>query len=522
MGTETHHTKWGSTMKTSKKWLALLLVVCLAALAACASKSDSGSSNASSPSESAQPPSAGSEETYELNIAYPIFGAVPANMPEVEKAISDIAKQKINATVKLNPISIGAWSQQVNLMLTSNEKVDLIYVNGNTFTGMVSKGQLLELDDMLQQYGQDIVATFDPEFLKATKVNGKTYAVPTNREMAVNYGLSILKRYMDKYQIDPASIKTLDDLDGLFKTIKDGEPNLPAILVPQSAGVSFLDSYKWFDPLGDSIGVLPDFNGGMTVANLYETPEYAAFVKKMREWYNAGYIMKDSATNKDNGNALILAGKGIARLSNLKPGYERQTSIEYQEPATVISLTDAYATTSSVASVNWGIPHSAKKPDKSMQFLNLMYSDTNIINLFDWGIEGKDYVKKSDNVINYPEGVDASNVVYNLNQGWMFGNQLKSYIFEGEDPQLWTKMEEFNKTAVKSPALGFSFDATPVKTEYAAVTNVIKQYKLPLETGSVDPDKMLPEFIAKLKASGIEKIIAEKQKQLDEWKNQNG
>ncbi|MBB6633392.1 ABC transporter substrate-binding protein [Cohnella thailandensis] len=510
-------------MNASKKWLALLLIVCLSVLAACSSNnSSSGGSSASSPSAGSQPSSGESGEAYELNVAFPIFGAVPSNMPEVEKAISDIAKEKIGATVKLTPISIGAWSQQSNLMLTSNEKVDLIYVSGTSFTGMVSKGQLLALDDLLGEHGPDIVATFDPEFLKATAINGKTYAVPSNKEMAVDYGLSILKRYIDKYKIDPTSIKTLDDLDGLFKTIKDGESDLPAILVPQSAGISFLASHRWFDPLGDSIGVLPDFGGGLTVANLYESSEYAAFVKKMREWYQAGYIMKDSATNKDNGNALILAGKGIARLSNLKPGYERQTSLEYQEPATVISLTQAYATTSSVASVNWGIPYSAKNPEKSMRFLNLMYGDTEIINLFDWGIEGKDYVKKSENIIAYPEGVDATTVAYNLNLGWMFGNQLKSYIFEGEDPDLWKKMAEYNANAVRSPALGFSFDASPVKTEYAAVTNVINQYALPLETGSVDPDKILPEFIAKLKSSGIEKIIAEKQKQLDEWKRQNG
>jgi putative aldouronate transport system substrate-binding protein len=513
-------------MKASKKWFVLLLIVCLTALAACASDnsaSDSGSLSSPSPSSgSAQASITGEGEAYELNIAYPIFGAVPANMPEVEKAISDIAKEKINVTVKLTPISIGAWLQQSNLMLTSNEKLDLLYVSGRSFTGMVTKGQLLELDTLLNDHGKDILAAFDPQILKATMIDGKTFAVPAKKEMAVDYGLSILKRYIDKYKIDTTSIKSLDDLGDLFKTIKDGEPKLPAVLVPQSAGVSFLGSYKWFDPLGDSIGVLPDFNGGLTVANLYETPEYAAFVKKMREWYQAGYIMKDSATNKDNGNALIQAGKGVARLSNLKPGYERQTSLEYKEPATVISLTKAYATTSTVASVNWGIPHSAGKPEKSMQFLNLMYSDKDIINLFDWGIEGKDYVKKSDTIIVYPEGVDATNVIYNLNQGWMFGNQMLSYVFEGEDPKIWNKMEEYNTNAIKSPALGFSFDATPVKTEYAAVTNVINQYTLPLETGSVNPDKILPEFIAKLKSSGIEKIIAEKQKQLDEWKKQNG
>jgi len=454
-------------------------------------------------------------------MAFPIFGPVPANMPDVEQAISEITKQKINATVKLTPISIGAWAQQSNLMLTSGEKVDLILVLGRDLTSLVAKGQLHELDALLNDHGKELTAAFDPQYLKATMVGGSTYAVPSLREMAVDYGLSILKSYVDKYNIDPASIKTLDDLDGMFQTIKAGEPNLPAILVPQSVGISFLDSYRWFDPLGDGIGVLPNFDGGLTVANLYETPEYAAFVKKMREWYQAGYIMKDAATTKDNGNALINAGKGIARFSNLKPGYERQAAIEYGEPATVIRMTKVYATTSTVAGINWGIPHSAEKPDKSMQFLNLLYSDKEIINLLDWGIEGKDYVKKSDNIIAYPEGVTAETVVYNLNQGWMFGNQLLSYIFEGEDPDLWKKMEEHNASAIKSPALGFTFDPSPVKTEFAAVTNVINQYKLPLETGSVDPDKMLPEFINKLKTSGIDKVIAEKQKQLDEWKAQN-
>jgi putative aldouronate transport system substrate-binding protein len=47
------------------------------------------------------------------------------------------------------------------------------------------------------------------------------------------------------------------------------------------------------------------------------------------------------------------------------------------------------------------------------------------------------------------------------------------------------------------------------------------QYKVGLETGTLDPDKYLPEFISKLKASGIEKIIAEKHKQLDEWAKSN-
>ena len=101
------------------------------------------------------------------------------------------------------------------------------------------------------------------------------------------------------------------------------------------------------------------------------------------------------------------------------------------------------------------------------------------------------------------------------------GNSFLSYVFEGNNPDIWSEMEEFNKSAIKSKALGFNFDSSSVKTEVTAVTNVVAKYALGLESGVLDPDKSLPEFIKGLKAAGIDKIIAEKQKQLDEWaKNQ--
>ncbi|WP_083607005.1 MULTISPECIES: DUF3502 domain-containing protein [Paenibacillus] len=38
-----------------------------------------------------------------------------------------------------------------------------------------------------------------------------------------------------------------------------------------------------------------------------------------------------------------------------------------------------------------------------------------------------------------------------------------------------------------------------------------------LETGSVDLDEMLPKFISAQKSAGLDKVIAEKQKQLNEF-----
>jgi putative aldouronate transport system substrate-binding protein len=38
-----------------------------------------------------------------------------------------------------------------------------------------------------------------------------------------------------------------------------------------------------------------------------------------------------------------------------------------------------------------------------------------------------------------------------------------------------------------------------------------------LYTGTIDPESYIPKFVDKLNSAGLQKIIAEKQKQLDAW-----
>ena len=60
------------------------------------------------------------------------------------------------------------------------------------------------------------------------------------------------------------------------------------------------------------------------------------------------------------------------------------------------------------------------------------------------------------------------------------------------------------------------FDTAPVKNEYAACQAVVTEYKRGLETGTKDLSE-LDSFINKLSAAGIDKIIEEKQNQLNDF-----
>jgi putative aldouronate transport system substrate-binding protein len=49
------------------------------------------------------------------------------------------------------------------------------------------------------------------------------------------------------------------------------------------------------------------------------------------------------------------------------------------------------------------------------------------------------------------------------------------------------------------------------------VQTVISQYVPSINSGAIDPAKILPEFLSALEVAGINEIIAENQRQLDAW-----
>ncbi|MGO4495757.1 ABC transporter substrate-binding protein [Paenibacillus sp. 2RAB27] len=452
---------------------------------------------------------------YEISMAFLTFQNLP-DVGAVQDEINKITKEKLNATVKLTPINLSAWTQQINLILAGNEKLDLV-VSSTFFNynSQVAKGQLLPLDDLIAKYGQGIKSAVDPDYLNGTKIGGKMYGVPSMRDLAADFGIVMRKDLVDKYHIDVNQIKSFNDLEPVFKKIKENEPGMaPLVQQAQSQTVAQAILGASFDSLGDSLGVLADAGSDLNVKNMFESKEYTDALTMVRSWYQAGYIMKDIATLQETGQNLVKSDKAFAYVANMKPGFEVQESRATGKEMIGVRLTKPVTSTSGITSFMMSISKNSGNPERAMQFMNLLYTDKNLVNLIDNGIEGKHYVKKSDTIIAKPDGKTETG--YYLNE-WEIGNNFLAYVWEGEDPQIWDNMQKFNKSAFKSKALGFTFDVEPVKTEIAAAMNVLNQYRVGLETGTLDPKLSLQEFNSKLKASGLDKIIAEKQKQLDVW-----
>jgi putative aldouronate transport system substrate-binding protein len=457
-------------------------------------------------------------EPYKLIMMFP-SGVVPKDLPAVTEELNKYLTEKINATIEIRPTDWGAWTNKTNLIFAGNEQLDIMFsASWFGLAQQAARGQIIPLNDLLDKYGADIKTVLDPDYVEGGKINGKIFGVVANKEFAATKGVIMRKDLVEKYKFDLSTVKTLKDLEPLFQQIKDGEPGMTPLQVRNTRSpASAILGYGLFDLLGDGPGVLDRSTNDLKVINMFETATFKEYTMLMHDWYKKGFINKDGATIQDVEQLAVKAGKAFAYGESMKPGFDMQESRNTGMDMVTVELTEPFTTTGDTTSAMMTIPVTSKNPERAMMFINMLYTDKYLLNLLDWGIEGKHYVKVSDNVIDYPAGVDATTTGYNINQSWMFGNQLNSYLWKTEDPTLWDQYKAFNTGAQKSVAVGFVFDPEPVKNEVAAFNNVVTEFTGALWSGTVDPEKTIPKFIEKLKAAGSDKVIAEKQRQLDEW-----
>lgn len=451
------------------------------------------------------------------------MGAMPKDMPLVQVEMDRYTREKLNATVEIRPIDWGAYRDKINLMFASKEHFDLLFTSPWMYLGdEVAKGQIIELDGLIEKYGRGIKAVLDPAVVEGGRINGKTYAVATNKEFAADKGIIMRRDLVEKYGIDVSRIRDLKDLTPVFETIQRNEPGITPLQVKgNESPMSVVLGYGRFDMLGDGPGVLDRASRDFKVINMLETPIYMEYAKLQREWYKAGYINRDGASGTEMTYSAVRAGRAFSYGQSGKPGIDTQEARNAGCEVVYVPLTRPYMTTGDTTSAMFAIPTTAADPARAMMFLDLLFTDKYPLNLLNWGIEGIHYKKVSDHIIDYPDGVTPANTGYALNMSWMFGNQMNNYLWTTDDPQLWDNLRKFNTEAERSIALGFVFIPEKVKNEVAAANNVNTLFQGAINSGALDPEIVIPQYIEKLKEAGLEKILAEKQAQLDAWRKNN-
>ena len=435
---------------------------------------------------------------------------------EIEATINEYIEPLIYANVDLNFIEQASWGEQINMLIASDEDVDLV-CSVNQLKSLYQNGGLMELDSLLDQYGTGIKDAVDQKYLDACVLDGKLYGIPTIRDLASNEIYMYDADIAQQFGLEMKDAMTMEELETELLKLREAAPEIVPIYM--NSMVRTLASWPAWDPLDDNFGVI-FYDGDGSVVNLYESEYYTNLVETTRRWFEEGLIYSEAAVTTSTYLDLINAGVGFGAFAGGQPGYDTNMSNTVNRNIKMTEILPAVATTNGVQRISWLMPITCRVPEKSMMLLNLMYSDSHVVNTLTYGIEGEHYqmVDADSGIIGYPEGVTYENSSWNSFPTYMAGNETIGYIWEGFTADRWSVLVEFNDGAIPSPALGFTFDNSAVANEITACNNVVEKYANSIETGSIDPKENLPKFQQELKDAGIDKIIAEKQKQYDEWK----
>ncbi|MGG1611937.1 ABC transporter substrate-binding protein [Paenibacillus phoenicis] len=494
-----------SKSKRSFSFVLATLMAMVLVLSACggSKNADSGSNSGAAAGNSEEP----------VNLIWYTIGTPQKDVDRVMEEVSKYTKEKINATITMKMIDWGDYAQKMQVNVASGEPMDIIFTSAGGFDYVQNarKGAFLQLDELLEQYGQDLKNTIDPAFLEGSKVDGHNYGIPANKELPQQEVWRFNKTFLDKYNLDISNVRSLESIEPLLKTIKENEPGV----TPFAMNKEYVP-YVPYDYIIQNLPMAVKLDTtDYKIVNILETPEMQEALNLMHKYYKAGYVAPEAATTGSTSD-LMTSGQWFMDRAQTQPLADNLWSASYGYPVVSTPASDAIITNTSVQGSIMAISANSEHPEKAMEFLNLLNTDPVLRNMVDSGIEGVHYKKIDDN--HYENLAESKN--YDM-PSYSLGNNMLLYLNANDPDDKWEQFKKFNAEGVNSPILSFNFDSTKVATEMAAVQNVKEQFWSSLMTGTVDPAEYLPKAIEKFKEAGLDKVIAEAQAQLDAWRAEN-
>ncbi|TLS53335.1 extracellular solute-binding protein [Paenibacillus antri] len=369
------------------KWKRALSFALAAMLAACSAGTSSGGEGQGAdetPGTANETPKTNEAEPKEIPKIY-IYqntgalnqkpeGSLPAKLEEMKRMYIE--------ELGIEPIAIvppnGAAEEKLNLMLGSSDEIDTFQGNWDEYA---SKGAIIPLNDLLDQYGQDIKNAWPEEAWEyMTDKEGNIWGIPRGTP-AVHYPIWIRTDWLAKLNLDMP--KTLDELEAVMKAFKEQDPDgngkddtIPMMTDLNGIKNALLGGYtehgnsNWIDPADQK------------VKPFELAPGYKEFVAKMADWYQKGYIYKESFAKFDalellKTNRVGTSSMWYSRITLLFPQIKGNLpeGANYEIVRGIEGPMGKPMTASRGSTASMVITKKAKHPDAVMKFINHQYQD---------------------------------------------------------------------------------------------------------------------------------------------------
>ncbi len=430
-------------------------------------------------------------------------------------------------TVDFEIFPTADYSQQFMLMQTAGTTSDIANAYLLDFAKEVRNQTFMPIDEY-----SDILAGAKEQIPEAVwdymRVDGKLYGIPSYQMLCVEQAIVVPAELAGKYLDEEAFQAALwnkeskeplwDEIEKFLEKCKEGGDlgyGFQWGTTVRGSGYTNNLNYTY---------AIKDGDPEKKVVNIYTTDEEVSYAKRKAEWYKKGYIRKDALSAADDQK-----GKegGYVMWQETASSFtaEKQLSAKYGMPVKTYFATneDTWNMPIQYAALGNCIMTNSKHPEEAVKLLNLINSaeGKELYNLLVFGIEGKHYTKDSETriTVDYQALPDSSSP-YGLYK-WIVGNTKNAYEIQSEPEGYndWVFDVQNAKAVTRAPEfLGFSLDTSKISSKLAQISAVKAEYYPTLLVGATeDAEALFNEYKDKLNKAGEQEVIAEIQRQADEF-----
>ncbi len=460
--------------------------------------------------------SSGKEETSAemFTIEYYIPGDPGKDWDAWEAEINKMAADNISMQVNFNKVGWGDYATKLNTLISAGERIDaaMTFTDIIPYKAFMQRGAFADISQLLPEQAPDLYRLYTPEQWGAMTVAGEIGALPIFN--AFNSGLRWHKQEADKYGFSDR-VADIRDYEAL-------EPILEEYL-EKSGNAGFTDPGRWFlgafyyvPILTDRISpwvVEPD-DANMQVKNLYALPDMVANYRRIRQWNLNGWVLSPDSEGFDR------VGSGeypdwLVMPQVHKPDIPYNEYLPNKRDGGLINFYSVQSIYPQVLVPDFyhGVMANGEDTTKTLKMMEFIFTNKDVLATIQWGVKGKSW---NENGV-FAKLAESPEYTRHLWEFKLWGNPANT-LKQGSPEDLVQQERNALASAVVPTIASFSADIRPIRTEIAAISNITKEYNDQLLFGLRDTDELLAELQQRLDDAGYEKVRAELQKQIDDWK----
>ncbi len=482
------------------------------------------------------------EEVEEMDfetITWLNMGNIPTNgrMEAAIEEVNKILKEDINAELVLQYIEWADWQTQYNLTLASGDPtLDLIGTATDWLNAWenTKKGSFMALpDEMIAKYAPITWEAVSEAHWDECRYEGDIYFFPEDQySQWTNHGMFYRGDWAEEAGLD--DVTSFEDLEVYFDGVLENHPDVIPWDVSGSrivAGLSegYINAYSdLFKINGISAGNFAPFYVSKadpyTVVCPYMDDMFTDFAEMMKVWAEKGFWREDVLNYDGDTRELMYVGQTAADQHHTQT-YVTGTrpNMDEKQPGSDLQMY-AWSETSKnlvrdiVTHGACAINANSQHPERAMMVYDKIRNEEDLYRLYNYGIEGVDYILTDDGKLDRPEGYDDSTMALGINFWWGRNDALELDNAKHYDGK-WDLYDEYNTYAIDYPLGKFIFDKSSSETLIAALGDVCSNYVPTIVWGKTDdPAGDVAAFQQALMDAGLQDMMDEIQAQLDAYK----